>query len=261
MIQHKKNYSLSVIVITKNEADRIEDCLASVSDIADEIIVLDSGSTDDTVNIVSKFTENVFVTDWPGFGKQKQRALDKASCEWVLSLDADEVMTEELRNEIDDLLSGEPECSGYMLRWAEVLLGKQLNHGSRSSYILRLFKRDLATFSDWIVHEKVLLKEGEKTGVLHNRLRHYSVRDFEHMMSKYNLYASLAAKRRFQKNAHGGGLFGATARAVLVFINNYILRLGFLDGGPGFLMAVMQSQYSFNKYAGLWVLKRAHLNK
>ena len=261
MAQSKKNYSLSVIVITKNEADRIETCLSSIADIADEIIVLDSGSTDDTVDIVSKFTEKVSVTDWPGFGKQKQRALDKANCEWVLSLDADEELTDELKNEIDSLLSGDPECNAYKMQWAENLLGKQLNYGSRARYVLRLFKREVATFSDWIVHEKVILQDGENVGVLKGRLTHYSVRDFEHLMHKYNLYASLAAKRRFEKGVHGGGLIGAALRSVFVFIHIYIFQLGFLDGGAGFLMAVMQSQYSFNKYAGLWFLKKTNIKK
>lgn len=249
-------YSLSVIVITKNEEDRIGRCLASVESIADEIIVLDSGSDDATLAVASQYTDDVFQTDWPGYGKQKQRALDKAGCEWVLSLDADEELTVELRDEIDRLLSGDPEFNAYKMQWAEIIIGKQLNYGSRARYVLRLFKRDIASFSDWIVHEKVVLAEGEKVGSLDNRLRHFSVRDFSHLMEKNTLYASLAARRRFEKGVHGGGLIGASLRAVFVFIQIYIIRLGFLDGGVGFLMAVMHSQYAFNKYAGLWYMRK-----
>lgn len=254
-------YSLSVIVITKNEEDRIARCLASVEAIADEIIVLDSGSEDKTMAIAGQFTEDIYETDWPGYGKQKQRALDKASCEWVLSLDADEELSDELRDEIDVLLSGEPQCSAYKMRWAEILLGKQLNYGSRARYVLRLFKRDVAVFSDWIVHEKIVLQDGEKTGALNARLKHYSVRDFDQLMHKYTLYASLATKRKIEKGTYGGGIVGASFRAAFVFFHIYILRLGFLDGSAGLLMAVMQSQYTFNKYAGLWFLKKTNLKK
>ena len=252
-----KNYSLSVIVITKNEEDRIERCLASVKDIADEIIVLDSGSEDKTVDIALKYTEHVRITDWPGYGVQKQRALDMATCDWVLSLDADEELTSDLREEIDALLSMGPAYNAYKVQWAEIILGKQLNHGMRSRFVLRLFKRDIAKFSDWIVHEKVILPEGEKTGTLKSRLRHYSVRNYEYLMHKNDKYASLVARRRYQAGASGGGLIGASLRAFLVFIQIYILRLGFLDGNIGYLMAVMQSQYTFNKYACLWYLRKS----
>ena len=256
-----RTYSLSVIVITKNEQDRIERCLASIESIADEIIVFDSGSEDDTVKIAKQYTKNVSETDWPGFGIQKQRALNKTQCEWVLSLDADEEVTPELKTEIDCLLSGETEYNAYKVQWAEVLLGQQLNHGSRARYVLRLFRRDVASFSDSIVHEKVVLQDGEKVGVLNARLKHFSVRDFDHLMQKNTLYASLAAQSRFEKGVHGGGLFGAAFRAVFVFIHLYILRLGFLDGGAGFLMAVLHSQYAFNKYAGLWYMRKIKSDK
>ena len=256
-----RSYNLSVIVITKNEEDRIARCLTSVESIADEIIVLDSGSDDDTVAVAAKYTDDIFQTDWPGFGVQKQRALDKVQSEWVLSLDADEELTPDLLNEIDSLLSGNTEFNAYKIQWAEILLGKQLNHGSRARFVLRLFKREVASFTDSIVHEKVVLQDGEKIGALKARLKHYSVRDFDHLMNKNMLYASLAAESRFEKGVHGGGLFGASFRAIFVFVHLYIIRLGFLDGGAGFLMAVMHSQYAFNKYAGLWYMKKTRIKK
>jgi (heptosyl)LPS beta-1,4-glucosyltransferase len=138
-----------------------------------------------------------------------------------------------------------------------MFLDKQLNHGANARYVLRLFRRDMAEFSDWEVHEKVILKAGTKPGRLKSRLRHFSTRDFDQMMHKYVIYASLGAKRRFDQGRSGGGLFGASLRAVFVFLQLYIFRLGFLDGGPGFLIAVMHSQYAFNKYAGLWYLNKA----
>lgn len=251
-----KSYSLSVIVIAKNEEDRIERCLSSIVDLADEVIVLDSGSDDATVDIAKKYATHVEVTDWPGYGLQKQRALDKASSEWVLSLDADEEVTEELRDEIEYLLNNGAEYSAYKVQWAEVILGKQLNYGMRSRYVLRLFKREGAKFTDWIVHEKVLLPKSTKIGKLKARLKHYSVRDFESLMHKNDSYALLMARRKYRAGKTGGGLPGAFARSMFVFFQVYVLRCGFLDGGRGLLMAVMQSQYTFNKYAGVWFMRK-----
>ena len=168
--------NLSVIVIVKDEADRIADCLSSVAGIADEIIVLDSGSTDNTVEICRQFTDKVFETDWPGYGKQKQRALDKATGDWVLSIDADERLTPELADEIDAVIKSKPEEVAFKMQWAVVAFGKQLNHGRSARFVSRLFRRSGARFTDAIVHEKVMFSEG-KVGKLKNRLLHYSIRD------------------------------------------------------------------------------------
>ncbi len=128
--------NLSVIVIVKDEADRITDCLSSVTDIADEIIILDSGSSDNTVEICKQFTEKVFETDWPGYGKQKQRALDKATGDWVLSIDADERLTPGLADEIDAVIKSDPEEVAFKMQWAVVAFGKQLiDQGLKSSGI------------------------------------------------------------------------------------------------------------------------------
>ena len=252
--------NLSVIVITKNEEDRIADCLSSVADIADEIIVLDSGSTDATVEICKRYTEKVFETDWPGYGKQKQKTLEKAKGNWVLSIDADERLTPTLAQEIKEVINSNPVEVAFKIQWAVVLFGKQLNYGRSARFVLRLFRREGARFSDDIVHEKVLLSDG-KVGKLKNRLLHYSIRDYEHLLNKNSLYAWLGGKRRYEAGVKGGGLWGASIRAILVFFHIYILRRGFLDGSVGFLMAVMFSQAAFNKYAALWVLRRESKSK
>ncbi len=251
----QKNYTLSVIIIAKNEADRIETCLASIAPIADEIIVLDSGSTDETVAIAKQYTDHVHVTDWPGFGPQKQRALEKARCEWVLSIDADEALSSGLRREIDRVLNRRPDEVGFKLPWAMILLGKTLRHGRTSRAPLRLFRRKGARFSDDQVHEKVLLPPG-RIRKLKGRLLHYSIRDFEHYLQKNREYAWLGAQKRYRSGRRGFGLTGAVLRAFWTFIQIYFFRLGFLDGRVGFLVAVMYSQGSFNKYAGLWALRR-----
>jgi O-antigen ligase len=250
-----KPYALSAIVITLNEEDRIETCLQSVAPIADEIIVLDSGSTDRTRAIARQYTDRVYETDWPGYGAQKQRALEKASGEWVLSIDADEALTPALREEIDRVLASRPAEAGFKLPWAPVILGKTLRYGRSARAPLRLFRRAGARFTDVRVHEKVLLPKG-KIRKLKGRLLHFSHRDFRHALYKNAEYAWLGAVQRHETGKRGMGLPGAAIRAMLEFFQIYILRGGFLDGSVGFLMAVLYSQVTFNKYAGLWALYR-----
>jgi len=250
-----KNYTLSVILIAKNEEDRIERCLRSVAGIADEIIVLDSGSTDRTVEIARSFTPKVFETDWPGYGPQKQRALEKAVGEWVLSIDADEELSAELCDEIQQTLAAGPSEVGFKLPWAVTIFGATLHHGRSARAPLRLFRRNGARVTDALVHEAVILPKG-KIKTLKGRLLHYTHRDFGHTLFKNADYAWLGAHQRYAAGKKGWGLPGAVIRAILVFFQVYIIRGGFLDGSVGFLMAVIYSQVAFNKYAGLWSLYR-----
>lgn len=247
--------TLSVIIITKDEADRIERCLESVAPLADEIIVVDSGSRDGTLDIVRRYTDKVFVTDWPGYGLQKQRALEHATCEWVLSIDADEALSPRLAEEIREVVAGAPDAIGFKLPWAVVVFGKTLRHGRSARAPLRLFRREGARFSEDIVHEKVVLPPG-KVKRLSGRLFHYTHRDFGHYLQKNREYAWLGAQKRYAAGRRGFGLTGAALRALWTFFVIYVVRLGFLDGPPGFLVAVMYAQGSFNKYAGLWSLRR-----
>ncbi|MCP3177549.1 MAG: glycosyltransferase family 2 protein [Desulfuromonadales bacterium] len=251
----KRRQSLSVTVITKNEEDRLGSCLDSVQELADEIIVLDSGSTDHTVDVARRYTDQVWVTDWPGYGPQKQRALEKATGDWVLAIDADEVLTPELQQEIAAMLDGDRREVAYCLPWAVTIFGKRLDHGRSARAPLRLFRREGARFTDAQVHETVLLPPG-KVGTMKGRLLHFTHRHFGETLYKNAHYAWLGARQRHESGKKGGGLVGATARGILVFLQVYILRGGFLDGSVGFLMAVMYSQVAFNKYAGLWTLQR-----
>ena len=246
---------LSVIIIAQDEADRIARCLSSVKRIADEIIVLDSGSTDDTVRVARQFTDQVHQTDWPGYGPQKQRALAMAGGDWVLSIDADEALTPELEEEIRALLRTEPSEIAYRLPWAVTVFGKRLDHGRSARAPLRLFRRRGARFSNAQVHEKVILPPG-KIGKLTGRLLHYTHRDFGHYLNKSAKYAWLGAQKRYDAGKKGQGLTGAVLRAFWVFIQVYVIRRGFMDGRVGFLVAVLYSQGAFNKYAGLWTLRR-----
>ena len=258
MTKRDQKQSLSVIIIAQDEADRIATCLSSVRPVADEIIVLDSGSTDETVEVARRFTDQVHKTDWPGYGPQKQRALEMAKGEWVLSIDADEALTPKLQDEIRVMLREDPPEIAYRLPWAVTIFGKRLDYGRSARANLRLFRRKGARFSNDKVHEKIILPPG-KIGRLNGRLLHYTHRDFGHYLRKNANYAWLGAQKRYQVGKKGQGLTGATLRAFWVFIQIYVIRRGFLDGRVGFLVAVLYSQGAFNKYAGLWTLRRQEL--
>jgi len=264
--QHEKEYSecptrskrLSVIMIAMNEADRIERGLKSVAGWADEIIVLDSGSSDNTVEIARRYTDKVFETDWPGYGPQKQRALEKASCEWVLSIDADEEVSPELRCDIDRALRDDPDADAYLTPWAVTVFGKRLDFGRSARAPMRLFRREGTRFSEAQVHEHVILpKDRKKVKLLRGRLIHYTTRDFGHYLYKSAHYAWLGGQKRYEAKKSGGGLLIATLRAIWNFILIYFIRFGFLDGRVGFLVAMIYAQGSFNKYAALWTLQRS----
>jgi glycosyltransferase involved in cell wall biosynthesis len=193
-----KLYSLSVIIVAMNEADRITPCLQSISSIADEIIIFDSGSSDRTVEICREYTDHVYITeDWPGDGPQKQRALEKATCDWVLCIDADEALTPELREEIDLVLSRSPAEQGFKLKWLPIIFGHKLYHGRSARAPLRLFRRIGTSFSPAVIHGQIRLAPG-KIGKLKGRLLHYTHRDFEHYLYKNRLYAWLGAKKRYE---------------------------------------------------------------
>ena len=251
----KRRQSLSVTIIAINEADRLARCLESVHGWADEIVVLDSGSTDDTVEIAKRFTDRVQVTDWPGYGPQKQRALEQATGDWVLSIDADEELTPELRHDIDSALDEKPACVAYKLPWGVIVYGKLLDFGQSARAPLRLFRREGSRFTDAQVHETIEHACGE-VGRLRGRLLHYTQRDFGHALRKVAHYGWLGAQKRFDAGKRGGGAYVAALRSLWFFFQIYVIRLGFLDGQPGFVTAVLYMQVSFDKYAGLWTLRR-----
>ncbi len=248
--------TLSAIVITKNEEDRIEACLQSVSGLADEIIVLDSGSNDKTVEIAQKLTDKVFITDWPGYGAQKQRALEKASSDWVLSIDADERVTPELRGEIEQILAQAAEAldvHGYRIPMATVVFGKRLDYGVTGRSPMRLFRREGTRYKEAMVHEGVQF-EGE-TSQLSGQLLHLTFRNFYHAIEKNNQYAWLWAQQR-QNGKKWASICGAFLHSIWSFCSIMLFRLGFLDGRRGFMMAMLYSHYTFNKYAALWSLRQ-----
>ncbi len=244
---------LSVIIITKNEAANIRDCLEYVS-WAEEIIVVDSGSTDETVAICKQMGAQVYVHDWPGFGLQKNRALGYASKNWVLSLDADERVTPELRAGIEAVLRTEGAADAYFVSRLSNYCGRFIRHsGWYPDLLLRLFKRDKGRFSDDLVHERLIV-EGS-TGTLSGTLLHYAFDDLEEVLYKVNQYSSAGAQM-MQQRGRKITLVGAVVRGMWSFFRTYILRGGILDGGEGFMLAVSNAEGTYYRYLKLMLLNR-----
>ena len=243
---------LSVILITKNEAAHIRACLESVA-WADEIVVVDSGSSDDTVAIAREFTLHVYVHDWPGFGAQKNRALGYATNEWVFSIDADERVTPELRAAIEAVLrKGDDTCSAYRVSRLSSYCGRFMRHsGWHPDPVVRLFKRDAAHFSDDLVHERLLV-EGQ-VGQLDGELLHYAFDNLEEVLHKVNRYSSAGAVM-LQQRGRNASLSGAVLRGLWSFLRTYILRGGFLDGREGFMLAASNAEGTYYRYLKLMLL-------
>jgi glycosyltransferase involved in cell wall biosynthesis len=241
---------LSVIIITKDEEQNIRDCLESVK-WADEIIVLDSGSGDRTIEICREYTKNIFETDWPGFGIQKNRALLKATSEWVLSIDADERVTEELETEIKDILLNGMK-TGYEIPRLSNYCGRFMRHGGWwPDRVLRLFKRERGKFTDALIHERLIV-DGD-LGRLTHHLVHYTFRDLEKVLDTVNRYSTAGALQRFE-SGKSGGLRKAIAHGLWMFLRTYIIKAGFMDGAEGFMLAVSNAEGAYYKYLKLWML-------
>jgi len=241
--------SLSAILIVMDEADRVRPCLESLSGLADQIVVLDAGSADGTADICREYTDDVHVTgDWPGDGPQKQRALDRATGEWVLWIDADERVSPELRAEIDAVLRREKiDETGFRIPWATWVFGRYLTRGDCGTHHLKLFRRAGARFTTPVVHARPIPAPG-RTGRLRGRLYHASFRSLRHLLGKLADYACAPAEAAAEPRTRPS-LAGAFAHAWARFLKTYILRLGVLDGWRGLLIAVLYAQYTFDKHA------------
>lgn len=237
---------LSVIIITKNEAENIERCLQSVC-WANEIIVVDSGSTDDTQSICERYGVKFYSDDWQGYGIQKNRALNKANGDWVLSLDADEYLSDGLQTEIQQAIKS-PQFDGYQLLMRLVFNDRIIKHAVGLNKHLRLFRRDKAQFTNDEVHEVVNL-DG-RIGQLQSVIYHRSFANVERLLEKMNHYSTISADMK-HKSGKKGNAWRATFGALWIFFRLYVLNRGFLDGKEGLVLAVSFAEGSFYRYIKL----------
>ncbi len=246
--------TLSVVLVTLNEAANLPRTLASVR-FANEIVVLDSGSTDATAEIAQSAGARVLEEPWKGFAKQKNAAIAHATGDWVLSLDADEEVSHALADEIAALLAGEPACSAYRIPRLNHFLGRPLRHGGYwPDPKLRLFRRGAAEFEDRPVHET--MKTAGPIGQLKGHLLHHCYPTLEEYIEHMNRYSSIGAeilvKRGRVSQSVPSFLWNAVANPAATFIYNYIFRLGFLDGREGLLQHLNHSAYIHWKFAKAW---------
>ncbi len=243
---------VTATVITFNEAANIEAALASLS-WADEIIVVDSESTDGTVSIARKFTDRVFVRPWPGYIAQKNFAAGQASHDWIFSLDADERVTPALAGEITQLmLKPSPLTTGYRVPRVTFHLGRWMRSTDwYPDYQLRLYDRRRARWSGKYVHESV--RADGPVQDLRGELQHYAYRDLAHHFQTMDRYTTLAARQMFE-DGRQAGYFDLLLHPPAAFFRNYVLRGGFKDGVPGLIVSAMNARYVGLKFAKLWEL-------
>ena len=241
---------LIVTVITFNEAAHIAAALDSVA-WADEIIVVDSGSTDETITIARAKATHVITREWPGYSAQKNFAAEQASNDWVLSMDADERVTPALAAEIRQLLQSEPAARGYRIRRVTRYLG----HWIRTTdwfpdYQLRLYDRRAGRWNELRIHESFRLNGGTP-GMLDGEMEHHAYRDVAHHVQKINHYTTLVVDQWIEEGRKAS-VPQILLNPLLAFLRNYILRRGIVQGATGLIISVLNSYYVFLKFAKLW---------
>ncbi|MGZ8432481.1 MAG: glycosyltransferase family 2 protein [Candidatus Deferrimicrobiaceae bacterium] len=245
---------ISAVVIALDEGRNIAACLESLR-WADEIVVVDSGSSDGTPEIGRRYTDKVFNVPWKGFGPQKQAAVELASHDVVLNVDCDERVTPELAEEIRGILSGPGSTAAYTVPRRTFLGGKEIRHcGWYPDRTTRLFDRTRARFSADLVHERVEVS-GE-TVPLTGHLLHYSFSGIGEMIPKINRYSDLSARQMFERGRRCG-IADLTLRPAFAFVKTYLFRLGFLDGVEGLVISATTAWLAFAKYAKLRELSRS----
>jgi glycosyltransferase involved in cell wall biosynthesis len=250
---------LSVAIVAMNEEANLGRTLDSVR-WANEIIVVDSGSSDRTIDIAREYGAKVLLKAWPGFSPQKNFAFENCTQDWILSLDADEVVTHELAEEIQRVIGNPDALNGYWIPRKNLFLGKWTRYGGfYPDPKLRLFRRGRGFATGAVVHERIDLKPefDQKTGRLKNPVVHYAYPTLSSYMAHMNSYSSLGAKAAVAKGFRGFSILDIVLRPMATFIYNYFFRLGFLDGREGLLLHLYHAVYVSNKYAKAWELTRA----
>jgi len=246
---------LSVAIITKNEEKNIGRCLESVK-WADEIVVVDSGSTDSTLEICKKYHCKIHQSSWLGFSRTKQLAVDHCSCGWVLVLDADEEVTPDLKTKMLDAIKS-PGFSAYRIRRRSFYLGQLIKHcGWNKDYPLRLFEKAKGRFDNKIVHESIEMSDG-KTATIEEVMLHYTYPDLHSHLSKIDAYSSLGAAELFEQG-RSSSISKSVMRGSFKFIKMYFLQLGFLDGKTGFILCINSANGVYLKYLKLWEMRQSN---
>ena len=247
--------TLSVILITRNEEANLANCLASLEGIAQQVVVVDTNSSDRTLDIAKSYGAVIAQPqDWPGFGPQKNRALDLATGEWVLSLDADERLTPALKSEIVTAIHHSAHVNCFAIPRLSWYCGRFIRYsGWNPDYVDRLFKRGSARFSDDLVHER-LIPSGQ-VAKLENPMLHYSFMNYSQVLQKIDRYSTASAEQAFAKGKTSTPL-KAVLHGAWSFFRTYFLRAGFLDGPQGFTLAMSNAQGTYYRYVKLWHLIR-----
>jgi glycosyltransferase involved in cell wall biosynthesis len=251
--------TLSVIILALNEEHNIVECLESVK-WADEILVIDSGSTDNTVELAKRYTNNVLTVEWKGYGATKNYALRQATGDWILWLDADERVPNELAEEMRRVIqSNDSAFAGYNVARRAYFLGKWIRHcGWYPGRVTRLFRRSKSRFTESNVHEQIVV-EGA-IDELNNDLLHFTDPNLHHYFQKFNRYTTLAAQD-LQTAGKQFTISDIIVRPFFTFVKMYVLKRGFLDGMQGFILCVASSAYVFAKYAKLWELNHVSVGR
>lgn len=244
---------LSVAVITYNEEANIGRFLDTLQNLADEIIIVDSFSTDRTQEIARKYPKVVWIPQhFLGYGPQKNYALEKCSGEWILFLDADEIPDKTLINSIKNVIAENPKQDVYTVAFNNIFLGKTVKYGGWGNVSReRLFRKGTAKYSDDLVHETFLTKSIPQH--LEGRINHFTYKNIHHHIEKSNRYTTMMAEKLYSSGKKSSG-FKIVFSPFFIFIKNYAFRLGFLDGTAGFYAAVTAAFYTFMKYMKLYEL-------
>jgi glycosyltransferase involved in cell wall biosynthesis len=244
---------LSAVVVTLNEEANIVDCLKSVA-FADEIVLVDSHSSDSTLELAKRFTDKVYQASFEGYGKLKNYAVSRATGDWVLSIDADERVSPELAGEIKKAIQGMEGCCGYLIPRRTYFLGRWIMHGGwYPGYVLRLFRKDSGAFNDVLVHECVVVKG--RVGRMRGEILHYSDRDLKHYLRKLDHFTDLSAEVLY-RNHRKVRMSDLILRPPFMFLKMYVLKCGFLDGMQGLVLSLLSSVHVLLKYVKLWEKNR-----
>ena len=246
---------LSIGLITYNEEKNLARTLDSIIEIANEIIIVDSGSTDKTLEIADRYNASIYSEEWKGYGMQKNSVIEKCGGEWILLIDADEEISRDLRNKIKEIISDKNSKKIYKPNFTAVCFGKRIKHGGWSNhYRIRLFQKGAGKYNDREVHEKFITNE--EIGILKEEIYHHTYEDLEDFFNKFNRYTSESANQYKKQNKKKSFVL-FYLDSLFKFFKMYVLKLGFLDGYEGYLLAKLSSFYVFTKYAKL---KEKNLN-